>query len=114
MSAFAHMASSLASAAPWPAPARDPAEPRPANKTQAMRELLRAYGRADAVRLAMEAGLERTGSVNALLKGDLASERVTFRAPYYYWNTAHDERQAVEVRQAIALLKRQGYKVTKP
>lgn len=114
MNPMQQIATTLAGRGPWLAAQPSEGAPKRVNKTEAMRNYLRANGKATAPDLAMEADVEQTGLVGALLKTDLQRGRIFMRDGRYHWNPEHDERQAAEVRQAIALLKRQGYKVLKP
>jgi membrane protein DedA with SNARE-associated domain len=114
MSAIQHIAATLANRGPWSMAQAAPDAPKPTGKTDTMRQYLQQYGSATAVLLAMEADLASTGLVGALLKGDLARGRITYRLGRYWWNPAFDERLQADIDQAVALLKRHGWKVRKP
>jgi len=110
---FSQITSALTSPrGPWlPTPQPEPAQP---SKTDRLREYLRTQGSATAIDLALEADLASTGLVGALLKVDLERGRVEFRAGRYTYNHEFDEAMDAEIRKAMALLKRHGYKVKKP
>jgi hypothetical protein len=116
MSAMQHIANTLANRGPWSmAQARQPDEPKPTSKTDKMRQYLREHGPANCHTLAMEGEVVSTSLVGSLLKGDLARGRIVFdpQRGLYEWNPAFDERLQADIDQAVALLKRHGWKVSK-
>lgn len=83
------------------------------SKAARMRCALRDNGPLTAAQLCNLAGLLNSGFVSALFKGDLASGRVRFVQGCYELNDEYDEALADEIAQAIRLLKRYGYSVTR-
>lgn len=113
MNPMQSIATTLAGRSPWSFAKREP-DQRPASKTERMRHYLRTQGSATAADLAMEADLENTGLVSALLAGDIAKGRLFMRSSKYHWNPQHDEQLQTQLDAAVTLLKRHGYKVSKP
>lgn len=87
---------------------------RGVSKVQTMRDALRAHGRLTARQLATMADLESTALVGGLLKNDLGHGRVKFDGAAYCWNDGFDERLQEAITDAVALLRRNGWRVEKP
>lgn len=85
----------------------------PTTKTGAMRAYLRARGKATAADLAIEAGLENTGLVGALLKADIAKGAIERRGDHYHWVDTFDQEQHRRVQAAIRTLRAAGYTVNR-
>jgi hypothetical protein len=86
-------------------------------KVQMLRDLLMEHRRLTArqlVTMALEAELESTALVGGLLKNDIAHGRVKFDGVAYCWNENYDERLGESIADAIALLRRHGYRVEPP
>jgi hypothetical protein len=113
MNPMQSIATALTGRSPWPFQMPAKPEPKPTSKTDKLRHHLRAQGSANAVVLAMEADLDNTGLVSALLAGDIEKGRVFMRAGKYHWNPQHDEQLQAQLKAAANLLKRHGYKVSK-
>lgn len=114
MNPMQSIATTLAGRSPWPFQMPAKTEQKPTSKTDKLRHHLRAQGSATAQDLAMEADLDNTGLVSALLAGDIAKGRIFIRAGKYHWNPQHDEQLQTQLDAAVTLLKRHGYKVGKP
>jgi hypothetical protein len=111
---FSQITSALTSPrGPW-LPTPQPEEPKPPSKTDKMRQYLREHGPANCHTLAMESEVVSTSLVGSLLAGDIEKGRVFFKQGKYHWNPDFDERLQADIRSAIALLQRHGYKVRKP
>lgn len=86
----------------------------PLSKTEAIRRLLRTAGPMTSARICLEVDLPNTGRVSALLKADLRCGRVALRCGRFEWNRNYDEALAVDLQDAVRLLRRHGYKVAAP
>jgi len=84
---------------------------KPVTKTSLMRDYLRKQGKATAADLAIEAGIESTGLVWALLKADIAKGAIERQGTHYVWIDSFDAEQHRAVQSAIKLLKALGYSV---
>lgn len=113
MNPFDYMARVL----PQPDPAPPATQAEGGTKTDRMRDRLR-QGRCYGRELAAVAGIE-AALVSALLKADLASGRVrrvrdaTGRQMYEN-NPDHDDQAEQQIRAAVALLRRHGWRCTGP
>jgi hypothetical protein len=83
-------------------------------KTQRLRDLIQQHGSMRAGELADCVGLESSALVGGLLKHDIALGRVFFDGKAYRWNTEYDERLGESIADAIALLRRHGFRVEPP
>lgn len=120
-SPFIHMACSLTLR---PLPNWKPVDasiPPGLNRTERIRQLLRASGRpltAHEITWDMEDHFPNFGShlVWLLLKYEMEKGRITFDKGHgtYAWNHAYESAEQEEIRQAEKLLKKHGYKVSKP
>lgn len=90
-----------------------PPAQRPTSKTGVMRDYLRTRGKATAADLAIEANLESTGLVWALLKTDIAKGAIERRGDHYHWVDTFDHEQHRRIQAAIRTLKAAGYTVTR-
>jgi hypothetical protein len=84
------------------------------SKAQTLRDLIRKNGRLNARQLAKMAELEATALVGALLKNDVAIGRIKFDGVAYCWHEGFDETLQRALTDAVALLRRHGYRVEKP
>lgn len=113
MNAFDYMARVL----PQPDPVPPAAQAESGTKSDRMRDRLR-QGRCYGRELAAVAGVE-SALVSALLKADLASGRVhrvrdaTGRQMYEI-NPDHNDQAEQQIRAAVALLRRHGWRCTRP
>lgn len=87
---------------------------KPDTKTERLRSYLRKHGRSTAADLAIEADLDNTGLVWALLKGDIAKGAVERDGQHYTWNEAYDDQDHQELKAALRKVRAAGYVVTKP
>jgi hypothetical protein len=83
-------------------------------KTQTMRRYLQCHGPANSVTLALEAELENTGLVSALLKGDIERGSVYRHGDKWAWNDEWSAAREQALRDAAALLRHAGYVVKPP
>ena len=118
-STFVHMACSLTLKTPvdW-APAME-ALPKDLSRTERIRQLLKCAGRPlTAAEIAWDLSdhFPNFGShlVWLLLKYDMQKGRVLFSGDRYSWNHDYDTAEAVAIRAAVALLRKNGYKVKAP
>lgn len=97
-----------------PAPARAATGHRTAGLTRVglMRDAL-TRGGMTARELAAAAGLARSELVSALLKHDLAAERIVRHGDVYELNPSWDADDTAQVQAAIRLLRRRGFTVRK-
>jgi len=86
---------------------------KPDTKTERLRTYLRKYGRATAADLAIEADLDNTGLVWALLKGDIAKGSVERDGQHYTWNEDYDDQDHQELKAALRKVRAAGYTVIK-
>lgn len=82
-------------------------------RTQQLRDLILEHVRLTAAQLAVMAGLESSALVGGLLKHDLHLGRIKFDGVGYLWNADYNERLGESIADAIALLRRHGYRVEK-
>lgn len=86
---------------------------KPLSKTGAMRAYLQEHGKATVADLAIEADLENTGLVYALLKADIAKGAIERQGNHYVWIESYDDDRRKDIAAAIRLLKSSGYSVRK-
>lgn len=86
---------------------------KPETKTERLRTYLRQKGRATAADLAIEADLDNTGLVWALLKGDIAKGAIERNGLHYTWNEAYDDQEHEELKAAIRRVRAAGYLVSR-
>jgi hypothetical protein len=96
-----------------PAPEDQDTQPT-ITKTDRLRNYLREHGEASSADLAIEADLPGSAQVGAMLKNDLAKGAVRKTARGYAWNYEFDDQVQVNLREAVALLRRHGYRVDPP
>ena len=118
-SPFVHMACSLTLKTPadWK-PAME-ALPKDLSRTERIRQLLKCAGRPlTAAEIAWDLNdhFPNFGShlVWLLLKYDMQKGRVLFTDNKYRWNHDYDTAEAAAIRAAVALLRKNGYKVKAP
>ena len=111
--AMTDMSRTLASLGPWSAH-NTGAAPAPAGKTQRMLDYIRENRSANAIELAIEADLDNTGLVGALLKNAIKKGQVDRIAGRYHWNAAYDAELQADLLQAAQVLRRHGWKVQAP
>lgn len=114
MTPFDNIAATLAGRSPWSFRVSTQNDPKPTSKTERMRNYLRQHGSASAATLADEADVPQTALVGALLKGDMARGSVFHRGNRYHWNHQFDADLHKQLSKAAALLRANGYTVTKP
>jgi hypothetical protein len=86
---------------------------KPDTKTERLRTYLRQNGRATAADLAIEADLDNTGLVWALLKGDIAKGAVEMQGGHYTWNDEYDDQEQQELKAAMRRLRAAGFVVVR-
>lgn len=86
---------------------------KPDTKTERLRSYLRKHGRATAADLAIEADLDNTGLVWALLKGDIAKGAVEMQGGHYTWNDEYDDQEQQELKAAMRRLRAAGFVVVR-
>ena len=118
MNPFQQMASALtaSSMAAWPI---DAEVEKGLTRTERIRRLLKSASRpVTAAEIAFDMGDEfpNFGShlVWLLLKYDLQKGRVVLHDGKYSWNHDYDTAEAAEIRAAVLLLKKHGFKVKEP
>ena len=84
-------------------------------RTDMIRDLLReAPRKLSAAEIAFDLDLPSSCTVWLLMKYDMQKGRVLLADGFYRWNHEYDSQEAEEVRDAVKLLKKHGYKVVKP
>lgn len=116
MSPFAQMAATLAKKSAWPTSQEIRQErPKAGTRTDSIRALLREAGRPmTAAEIAFDLDLPSSCTVWLLMKNDMQKGRVTLLAGLYEWNHDYDTTEAQAIRDAVKLLKRNGYQVKPP
>lgn len=125
MTSFAQMAGVLATREA-PRPARDLSnlksafvtgtgccEARRNGNTDKIRAMLQR-GPATAREIANACDLKGSGFVGALLRHDVQKGKVFLSDGLYSWNYDYDDQEEEELRDAVKLLKKHGFKVQQP
>lgn len=112
MNATASPFNGLGSRSPWQVAEEVEEAPEGDSKTARMRAKLRRDGPCTAAVLAAHVRLSTTGLVAGLLKWDIERGRVRFHRGVYEISEQEVE-QHEALQEAIALVRRHGYKVTK-
>lgn len=113
---FTQMANVLAKLPTFPAaPAIRQQRTPGATRTDSIRDLLREASRPlTAAEIAFDLDLPSSCTVWLLMKYDMQKGRVLLSDGLYRWNHDYDRQEAEELREAIKLLKRHGYRVKAP
>ena len=117
MSAINHMATTLAGikTPPWMKP--EATGRKGLSRTGTIRELLKSANRpVTAAEIAFDVDLPsfNTNLVWLLLKHDISKGRVILQDGRYSWNHDYDSAEAAAIREAVQLLRRNGYLVKEP
>ncbi len=116
MNPFTHMAATLARQPAWPtAPAVRKARDDGITRTESIRILLRdAIRPLSAAEIAFDLDLPSSCTVWLLMKYDMQKGRVILAEGTYRWNHDYDDAQAIDIREAVKLLRAHGFVVKAP
>lgn len=116
MNPFIQMATALAKQASFPtAPAIRKHRSSEPTRTDCIRNLLRESTRPlIAAEIAFDLDLPSSCTVWLLMKYDMQKGRVLLSDGFYTWNHEYDTQEAAELRDAVKLLRKHGYKVKEP
>lgn len=117
MNPFTQMASSLTAKKIQPWIKSDAPSCKRLSRTGTIRELLKSANRpVTAAEIAFDVDLPHfnTNLVWLLLKHDISKGRVIFQEGRYLWNHEYDSAEAAAIRDAMQLLRRNGYQVKEP
>jgi hypothetical protein len=117
MNPFAQLAATLTgrNVAAWNV---EEVQPKGLSRTETIRRILKSASRPlTAAEIAFD--MEHFADFGShlvwlLLKYDMQKGRVILEDGKYRWNHEYDEAEALEIRNAVKLLKRHGYKVKEP
>ena len=113
-SPFTYMASALTRAAFPAAPPVRQLRQAGTTRTESIRQLLRETTRPlTAAEIAFDLDLPSSCTVWLLMKYDMQKGRVLLSDGSYRWNHEYDHQEAEELREAVKLLKKHGYRVEK-